>query len=750
MSNSQTPIIIGHIFDVNIPEQKSQEIEDERKLREQREQKERRETQQAAREKLMNKVNVDRKETQSKELQETEKKTQEKKTLAIKPRQEFERKKEQERQDQARKERLLREAEEKKIMDEEKAYQLRLSKRPKQIKTPRFIYEPSNLNLDTIKIQFKTTDNDKIYELSINKNEPIKTLIKYIKHIISYIFDIQLIINGNKLDCNLNIRIDYCGIKNDDMIIVNKIPNDDRTIMNDIYQKIISKNYDLSILNLYDTVFIKEFIIFIDKLKTPNKRILQKLLKNFTNNKKGITYNHAYLSGVMSVYKLQKNDMTVYLFGEQHYARNACQNLEIESTYVEAFFNEVIDKSSVFIDFYIELPIKDFNFELPMEDFKEGINLHQLGRNLYNNPNFGRGETSIARLHMIDVRQTNPKLTLNEESNIDKFINDINIIYMTSIEEPLNEENRYTYERLFGNMIKNKFFKYLTERIYNGHIKNYGDIFDLLTTNIKSSNFKQPYYRKELGRSKFNNNMNKFLSDYKKIVLDELNDISINRTSFEEFAQWIKPLYEILKDTDDLDLIKDSFISEKLSGIFILNANVMDMYTLSRIFKDFDLDKNIVNRINPQSPKNIIVYAGQAHINNYLVYLRDYEKFDVVEIIEQHQKCYDTYKIFDILQTNFLTIIKTLKKIGLDVINEIGLKQDFESFFGGIDISLIDDDNLNIEITNFLGQYSDYIYSYVDNLNDGIKKYLIDNFCIPLDETNCLDIRTLIQPLFSS
>jgi hypothetical protein len=741
MSNSQTPIIIGPIFDVNIPEQKSQKTEDERKLQEQ---KERREAQQAAREKLMNKVNVDRKEIQSKELQEAEKKTQEKKTqekqaLAIKNR-----------QDQERKERLLREEEEKTIMEEEKAYQLRLSKRPKQMKMSKFHYGTSDVN--TIKIQFKTTDNDNIYELSINKNEPIKTLIRYIKHIISYIFDIQLIINGNELDCNLNIRIDYCGIKNDDMIIVNKIPNDDRTIMNAIYQKIISKNYDLSILNLYDTVFIKEFIIFIEKLKTPNKRILQKLLKNFTNNKIGITYNHAYLSGVMSVYKLQKNDMTVYLFGEQHYARNACQNLEIKSTYVEDFFNEVIDKSSVFIDFYIELPIKDFNFELPID--KSGVNLHQLGRNLYNNPNFGRGETSIARLHMIDVRQTNPKLTLNEESNIDKFINDINIIYVTSIEKPLNEENRHIYERLFGNMIKNKFFKVLTKRISDGTIKNYGDIFDLLTDDIKSSNsnnnFKQSYYRKELGRSKFNNNMNKFLSDYKEIVLDDLNDITINITLFEDFAKWIKPLYEILKDTDDLDLIKDSFISEKLSGIFYLNANVMDMYTLSRIFKDFDLDKNIVNRINPQSPKNIIVYAGQAHIDNYLVYLRDYEKFDVVEIIEQQQKCYDTYKILDILKSDLLNNIKVLKKLGIDVINEIGLKQDFESFFGGIDISLIDDDDLNIEIYTFLKQYFEFIYSYVDSLNDNIKKYLIDNFCISLDETSCLDIRTLRQPLFGS
>jgi hypothetical protein len=538
------------------------------------------------------------------------------------------------------------------------------------------------------------------------------------------------------------------------MIIVDKISNDDRTIMNAIYQEIISKNYDLSILNLYDTFFIKEFINYINKLKTPNKRILKKLLTNFTNNKLSHPYNHSYLSGVMSVYKLQKNDMTVYLFGEQHYSRDACQNLEIESTYVEDFFNEVIDKSSVFIDFYIELPIKDFNFELPIEDSKEGLNLHQLGRNLYNNPNFGRGETSIARLHMIDVRQTNPKLTLNEESNIDKFINDINIIYTTHNEEPLNEENRHIYERLFGNMIKNKFFKVLTKRIFDGTIKNYGDIFDLLTADIKNSNsnnnFKQSYYRKELGRSKFINNMNKFLSDYKEIVLDDINDITNNRTSFEEFAQWIKSLYEILKDTDDLDLIKDSFISEKLSGIFILNANVMDMYTLSRIFKDFDLDKNIVNRINPQSPKNIIVYAGQAHIDNYLVYLRDYEKFDVVEIIEQQQKCYDTYKIFDILKSGLLNNIKVLKKIGIDVIKDIGIQRDFESFFGGIDISLIDDDDLNIEIYKFLKQYFEFIYSYVDSLNDDIKKYLIENFCILLDNTNCLDIRTLRQPLFTS
>ena len=55
----------------------------------------------------------------------------------------------------------------------------------------------------------------------------------------------------------------------------------------------------------------------------------------------------------------------------------------------------------------------------------------------------------------------------------------------------------------------------------------------------------------------------------------------------------------------------------------------------------------------------------------------------------------------------------------------------------------------NIEIYKFLRQYFEFIYSYVDSLNDDIKKYLIEDFCISLDNTNCLDIRTLRQPLFT-
>jgi len=60
-------------------------------------------------------------------------------------------------------------------------------------------------------------------------------------------------------------------------------------------------------------------------------------------------------------------------------------------------------------------------------------------------------------------------------------------------------------------------------------------------------------------------------------------------------------------------------------------------------------------------------------------------------------------------ETNFLTIIKTFKIIGPDVIKDIGIKMDFERSFGEVNILLINNHDLNIEIRNFLAQYSDYI-----------------------------------------
>jgi hypothetical protein len=50
----------------------------------------------------------------------------------------------------------------------------------------------------------------------------MKTLITYIKNTISYPYDIKLIVDDREIDCNINISINSCGIKDDDVIMVYK------------------------------------------------------------------------------------------------------------------------------------------------------------------------------------------------------------------------------------------------------------------------------------------------------------------------------------------------------------------------------------------------------------------------------------------------------------------------------------------------------------------------------------------------
>jgi len=173
----------------------------------------------------------------------------------------------------------------------------------------------------------------------------------------------------------------------------------------------------------------------------------------------------------------------------------------------------------------------------------------------------------------------------------------------------------------------------------------------------------------------------------------------------------------------------------------------MDIYTLSRIFKNFDINKE--NRKNPRNPKNIIVYAGKAHTDDYLVYLRDYEHFKVVEVFDQKLECSNRLSIKDIY-TKYqpIILVKFLKRMGIDVIKNLNIDL---SVFGPIDTLLVDiDDDLLIDINDYLKNYRDLIISYVESLNDDIKQYLISNYCATLDDTSCLNISTLRQPLFTN
>jgi hypothetical protein len=63
-------------------------------------------------------------------------------------------------------------------------------------------------------------------------------------------------------------------------------------------------------------------------------------------------------------------------------------------------------------------------------------------------------------------------------------------------------------------------------------------------------------------------------------------------------------------------------LSEELSYV---NSLIVDGYLLGRVFKTFDIDTQDLNKQRPtdepSEPHNIIIYAGNAHSNNYRRFL---------------------------------------------------------------------------------------------------------------------------------
>ena len=416
-------------------------------------------------------------------------------------------------------------------------------------------------------------------------------------------------------------------------------------------------------------------------------------------------------------------------------------------------------------------------------------NLRNIGKTFNENIDIGRTECPIARLHYVDVRQTNIRFEVDTtHSYIDRFMNDINYIAVQT--DPFDENSKDLFAKSFFNITQNLFFIDLVNKIISGKIQNYEDIYDLMTFNIvpksKTQKLKQSYYKKEIQRSNFSN-ISLFIDNYKHVVLASLSNTSNNVTPFDELSNWITSLWEMLHNnsfimseqnikndmTEELKLqiIRESFISQKLNGIFIINANIMDLYTLSRIFKNFDNNNIQTQRINPITPKNIIVYAGYMHVQNYIHYLRDYEQFDIVEQIDQNQNCIEKKNVRSLLnQLQIRNTLMILTARDSNILKNIsGLYNSIYTRFGPVNILNIFfkeiDEQYDFGLTKRNKHSNNILYHEIDTFlnsdkvfdmvcdyvlsNDEMKKHLIHIACSASNNVHCLDVRSLRQPLFT-
>ena len=451
--------------------------------------------------------------------------------------------------------------------------------------------------------------------------------------------------------------------------------------------KSLKKTYNTYIIDgLNDEDFIKELCkrIYIQKNYLP-KSILNKF--NYTLLK--LIYNKYYRSipifdniagpCSLTLYKSEKYKKSIYVFGEQHCDNNniglKCPKNENFVT-ISQFLNICSKNSPVFLDIFIEYPsAAKYNDQVPAGMIGD-IYIPSENGKCFNDSKIRSIDMtescSSTRWHFTDVRFNKDYKQTSLAGYIYYDVKDIKS-YIVSISENI-QLNKIDLLSIFNLVDNNQYFKKLLDHrvtlldlknSFKNDRNNFG--LDALLKSMGVTNsgfvgykilayFVYVYFRpemidfyrkyesgdveglkewaisqyfntdndnllkKELNRSYESDVIKKFLN---KRLEEEINEIKVNLSSI---SSWI--IYTIDNEKFIKNNIKDFIVTSKYINIILSNMGCLftDCYTISRIFKKFKL-LDVHNM--PDSPSNIITYAGDVHARNLRDFFENYiDDFD--------------------------------------------------------------------------------------------------------------------------
>lgn len=324
-----------------------------------------------------------------------------------------------------------------------------------------------------------------------------------------------------------------------------------------------------------------------------------------------------FISGPVSMYYLKKNDKRVYLFGDEHYTTNGmCSNKSIDIiSFLDKVFTSDLYKDK--IDFYIESHYSDIEIskkkskpslfeELRYKIYGDRshsvllkiINYYQRKGCFMKNDRECKENYPKVDFHPADFRRSvKCKYTKMMDDYTDKlFIMNLLISYGIDIGKYIKKINNFsTYYKIKKYILSSLICKPVVEELnncdkhYNSLLKKY------IIENFKNSD--------KMYKHIYNDCMKNIINGYK------------NR----------KKMYSISEMVQNIRTV--------LSIVIEMNCIAMDVYLLSKMFKE--------NR------KLVFVYAGNAHIQNYVGFLQKYMKFKLVSGGIAHKKrCIEAKKLY--------------------------------------------------------------------------------------------------------
>jgi len=413
------------------------------------------------------------------------------------------------------------------------------------------------------------------------------------------------------------------------------------------------KYYNSNILD--DEKKLTQAMFYAESKKHMSKKKgLTTLMRLIYNHYKGKKPTPSYIGGplTLSSHWSKKYKKMIYIFGESHSSTMDCEkhltrycdkkkikdiktnkcvlkssvrgkeilnNIKETKMPVEKFLEELIINTDVFIDIFFEISFYRGegynNINNLIGKTRIGQIVNKIGTCLEYSKRIAK-KCQLARIHYFDIRKGEGLYGVNDVSY---FRYKVAPVFRFG----LNGHQKYT---LLKNLMKDKRIINVLKGLNESSFEKYNNFWK---KEIKGNFFVQ----KELSKTYLKEEINNFITN---VVL---------KTAENDRSEFRKYVPRILNEDN-----KDNFLNAfhiVYNKTVNANSKIVDAYTLSRVFKVYDVKKPAfkgnIKRDQPSEAHNIILYGGDEHSKTYREFLKSIG-FKEINNIGSRNGLYDDLK----------------------------------------------------------------------------------------------------------